>query len=68
MWYNGAVGSSVSHSANLAKVVSGVDGGAGWKGDVKFMLLSIDKLQSLGWKPTLTSRQSIEMAVTSLLG
>jgi len=45
----------------------GVDGGAGWKGDVKLMLLSIEKLKDLGWKPTHNSHQSIEMAVSSLL-
>ena len=49
------------------RFTGGVNGGSGWKGDVKFMLLSIDKLQSLGWKPPHTSRQSIEMAVHSLL-
>jgi UDP-glucose 4-epimerase len=49
------------------RFTGGVDGGAGWKGDVKFMLLSIDKLKSLGWKPAHNSHQSIEMAVESLL-
>lgn len=41
--------------------------GGGWKGDVRFMLLSIEKLRSLGWEPRLDSHQSIEKAVESLL-
>lgn len=49
------------------RFTGGVDGGAGWKGDVKLMLLSVEKLRSLGWKPPHNSRQSIEMAVESLL-
>ena len=28
-----------------------VDRGRGWLGDVKIMLLSIDKLMKIGWKP-----------------
>lgn len=45
----------------------GVDGGRGWKGDVKFMLLNIDKLKKLGWKPRLNSRQSVERAAEEIL-
>ncbi|MEM2440509.1 MAG: NAD-dependent epimerase/dehydratase family protein [Candidatus Bathyarchaeia archaeon] len=45
----------------------GVDGGRGWKGDVKFMLLSIDKIKKLGWKPKLNSRQAVEKAVEEIL-
>jgi UDP-glucose 4-epimerase len=32
------------------KSAGGVDGGRGWKGDVKNMLLDINRLKSLGWK------------------
>ncbi|MCS7124684.1 MAG: NAD-dependent epimerase/dehydratase family protein [Candidatus Bathyarchaeota archaeon] len=45
----------------------GVDGGRGWKGDVKFMLLSINKLKKLGWKPKLNSRQAVERAVEEII-
>lgn len=38
----------------------GVDGGRGWKGDVKNMLLDITKLKATGWKPKLDSKQAIE--------
>jgi UDP-glucose 4-epimerase len=34
-----------------------VDGGRGWKGDVKNMLLDIGKLKTLGWKPNPTNHK-----------
>lgn len=45
----------------------GVDGGRGWKGDVKVMLLSIGKAKSTGWKPKLNSYQAVERTVRELL-
>lgn len=45
----------------------GVDGGRGWKGDVKTMLLDIGKLKKLGWKPALNSYQAIRKAAKTLL-
>ncbi|MEM3770007.1 MAG: NAD-dependent epimerase/dehydratase family protein [Candidatus Bathyarchaeia archaeon] len=45
----------------------GVDGGRGWKGDVRVMLLNIEKLKKLGWKPKLKSRQAVERAVSEIL-
>jgi UDP-glucose 4-epimerase len=44
----------------------GVDG-RGWKGDVKVMLLSIEKIKRLGWTPEGGSAQAIETAVKALL-
>ena len=38
----------------------GVDGGRGWKGDVKFMRLDIKQLKSHGWTPQYTSRRAIK--------
>jgi len=38
----------------------GVDGGRGWKGDVKFMRLDIKQLKSHGWTPQFTSRRAIK--------
>jgi hypothetical protein len=35
---------------------------------VKTMLLSIEKMETLGWKPCHNSKQSIEAAVEALLG
>ncbi len=37
----------------------GTSGGAGWKGDVKHMGLSVDKLRALGWEPKLDSARAI---------
>jgi UDP-glucose 4-epimerase len=44
----------------------GVDG-RGWKGDVKVMLLSIEKIKRLCWTPEGGSAQAIETAVKALL-
>jgi UDP-glucose 4-epimerase len=66
--------------AQLAKIVSeemntpklkykftgGVDGGRGWKGDVKTMQLSINKLLKTGWKPKHTSKQAVRLTVSAL--
>lgn len=43
-------------------------GERGWVGDVPRMLLSIEKIKSLGWKPPVGSRESVRMAVKALLG
>ncbi len=45
----------------------GVDGGRGWKGDVKTMLLDVGKLKKLGWKPVLNSYQAVRKAARTLL-
>jgi UDP-glucose 4-epimerase len=45
----------------------GVRGGAGWVGDVKQMLLGVDKLKGIGWEPDLDSTSSIRRAVKEIL-
>ena len=45
----------------------GVNGGRGWIGDVKNMLLDISKIKSLGWNPDLNSKQAIRKATKQLL-
>jgi UDP-glucose 4-epimerase len=45
----------------------GVEGGRGWRGDVKVMQLSIDKLAKTGWKPELSSEQAVRMAAEDLV-
>ncbi|MGC9209814.1 MAG: NAD-dependent epimerase/dehydratase family protein [Acidilobus sp.] len=45
----------------------GVDGGRGWKGDVKYMLLDVRKAASWGWRPTMNSREAVRRAVRELL-
>ena len=42
--------------------------GRGWVGDVKFMLLDISKLQSLGWRPSMNSGEAVRRTVRALLG
>jgi len=49
------------------KYTGGVNGGRGWKGDVKTMQLSIDKLLKTGWKPKYTSKQAVRLAATNLI-
>jgi UDP-glucose 4-epimerase len=44
-----------------------VDGGRGWVGDVKSMLLETSKLKSRGWTPKYDSEQSIKLTVRGLL-
>jgi UDP-glucose 4-epimerase len=49
------------------KFTGGVDGGRGWKGDVKIMQLSIDKLVRTGWKPRHSSKQAVRLAAKALI-
>ena len=44
----------------------GTPDGRGWPGDVKYMLLSIEKIKKLGWKPKHTSREAIELTAKAL--
>ena len=50
------------------RFTGGVDGGRGWKGDVKFMRLSIEKAKKTGWKPRLDSYGAVRRTVRELLG
>jgi UDP-glucose 4-epimerase len=49
------------------KITGGVDGGKGWKGDVKDMLLDTTKIKKTNWKPKHNSRQSIRKAARQLI-
>jgi UDP-glucose 4-epimerase len=42
-------------------------GDRGWKGDVPKMLLSVDKLKDLGWKPLTGSEASVRRATRELI-
>lgn len=44
-----------------------VEGGRGWVGDVKIMLLDISKLKKLGWKPKHNSYDSVVTASKQIL-
>ena len=50
------------------KFTGGIDGGRGWKGDVKYMRLELGKLKSLGWKSKYGSEMSVRLACRSLVG
>jgi UDP-glucose 4-epimerase len=43
-------------------------GERGWVGDVPRMLLSIDRLKALGWKPAMGSRESVVAAAGAMAG
>ena len=48
------------------KFTGGVNGGRGWKGDVKVMLLDVSKLKSLGWKPIYNSEAAVRKTAEHL--
>jgi len=48
-------------------LTGGVDGGRGWKGDVKFMNLDINKIKSMGWKPKYNSKDAVELTISEIL-
>ena len=45
----------------------GVEGGRGWIGDIKTMLLDISKMKKLGWKPKYKSAEAVRMATVQIL-
>jgi len=49
------------------RFTGGVDGGCGWRGDVKTMRLSVERLGSLGWKPVLISEEAIRRGCGEIL-
>lgn len=63
------IGKIVVSEMGLKDVAFSYTGGKrGWKGDVPRMLLSIETLQKLGWKPVHNSKSSVVAAVRSALG
>jgi len=63
------IGELVAREMGLKSVKFAYTGGKrGWKGDVPRMLLSIEKLNALGWKPVHDSRSSVVEAIRSTLG
>jgi UDP-glucose 4-epimerase len=44
----------------------GVDDGRGWKGDIKTMLLDIEKMKELGWKPRYGSSEAVSLTAREL--
>jgi len=48
-------------------LTGGVEGGRGWKGDVKTMLLDTSKIEGLGWRSRHDSAGSVRTAARQLL-
>lgn len=49
------------------RYTGGVEGGRGWRGDVKEMLLDISKIKGLGWKPKLNSEEAVRQATKDII-
>lgn len=48
-------------------LTGGIDGGRGWKGDVKTMQLDTCKLEKIGWKPRFGSTEAVRKTVQEML-
>lgn len=49
------------------KFTGGIDGGRGWKGDVKKMLLDVNKIKSVGWRPKYNSFDAVIHTIRNIL-
>lgn len=67
----GRIGEIVVKEMGLRDVefvfTGGVEGGRGWRGDVKIMHLSIDELLKTGWKPRHNSEQAVRLAIQTII-
>ena len=57
----------VSREMGLSPRFKFTGGRRGWAGDVPVMLLSIEKLKSLGWKPRYSSREAVRKVVREMV-
>lgn len=49
------------------QLTGGVDGGRGWKGDVKLMHLDVSRLKSIGWRPRFSSAEAVRKTAKALV-
>ena len=49
------------------KLTGGVDGGRGWKGDVKLMQLDMSRLRSYGWELKYSSAEAVRLTARSII-
>lgn len=49
------------------RLTGGVDGGRGWRGDVKIMQLDMSRLMSLGWSPRMNSEEAVRSTARSMI-
>jgi UDP-glucose 4-epimerase len=61
------IGERVAEEMELSPEFIYTGGSRGWKGDVPQMMLSIEKLKALGWKPGKGSEENVRGTVISLL-
>jgi UDP-glucose 4-epimerase len=47
-------------------LTGGVDGGRGWKGDVKYMQLDMTRLRSIGWTPRHNSTEAVRLTAENV--
>jgi UDP-glucose 4-epimerase len=50
----------------MIRLTGGVDGGRGWKGDVKLMHLDTASLRRLGWAPRYSSEEAIRLTARAV--
>jgi len=56
------------HPEATMRLTGGVDGGRGWKGDVKLMQLDTSSLQQLGWAPKYGSEEAVRLTARAVSG
>lgn len=54
------------YSNAVIQLTGGVDGGRGWKGDVKIMQLDMSYLKTFGWKPVHNSSEAVRLTARTL--
>ncbi|MCW4014679.1 MAG: NAD-dependent epimerase/dehydratase family protein, partial [Candidatus Bathyarchaeota archaeon] len=66
-----AIAETVKHEMGLEsaeiKLTGGVDGGRGWKGDVKIMQLDMNRLKVTGWSPMYGSAEAVRLTARAVL-
>ncbi len=51
----------------VIRLTGGVDGGRGWKGDVKVMQLDMSKLMQTGWAPRYNSAEAVRLTAKAII-
>lgn len=59
--------SELSLSDVKVRFTGGIDGGRGWKGDAKEMLLDNTKLETLGWKAKYGSKEAVTLSTRGII-
>lgn len=62
-----AVKDEMDLSEAKIRLTGGVDGGRGWRGDVKIMQLDMEELKSVGWTPKYGSAEAVRLTARSVI-